>query len=279
MPINDINEENKYKFFESIRLVMIGATTIIALIFYFFVFKKKSDNKAFYSTDKFYCDLMYLTVLIGISFTIHFINWETTDVHSAIKVWEISAYAVTLIYTFWLWVFDIGSNIIEIIEHKYNADNNQEFKEKWKLIIAIFLSITLLIIITGSHLTVTFYHNFEFSIQISVFLITITYILFVYISKRMVNLTEKYIDNPKNEKKINHINESIKDYQDEFKFGLRYMDNPMQWVFIIMLIYAAYATGLDIFSQKETMKELELFFGGAIAFELLLSSFVWAKKN
>jgi hypothetical protein len=279
MPINDIIEENKHNFFETIRITQLIAVFSIALFFYFRVFKKSDNSNAFYSTDKFYCDLMYLTVLVGISFTIHFINWETTDVHSAIKVWEISAYAVTLIYTFWLWIFNIGSNLIDIIENKYSSDNKKEINEKYKLIGAVILSLLTLIIITIGHLTITFYHNNKFSIQISVVLITITYFLFVYIAKRMVNLTEKNLENSKNDDKINEINKKIDEYQHEFKFGLKYMDNPMKWVFVIMVIYAGYATSLDVLWDKHTMEKLEMFFGGAIAFELLLSSFVWAKNN
>lgn len=279
IPINDINEKNKFNFFESIRIVQILVVLAIAFIFYFKVFKKTDDENAFYSTDKFYCDLMYLTVLIGISFTVHFINWETTDVHNAIKVWEISAYAVTLIYTFWLWIFNIGKNLINIIEHKYSSDSAKEINEKYKLIGAIIISLLTLLIITIGHLAVTFYYNNNFSIQISVALITTTYFLFVYIAKKMVILTKTSIANENDDVKIKEINEKIKEYQHEFKFGLKYMDNPMKWVFVIMVIYAGYATSLDIFWEKHTMEKLEMFFGGAIAFELLLSSFVWAKNN
>lgn len=279
MPINDIDENNRFKLIESIRIVLLVAVLVIAVIYHSRLVKYANVPTAFYYTDKFYCDLMYVALLTGVSFTIHFINWETTNIHSAIKVWEITAYTVTFIYTFWLWFIKIGFNIIEILEHKYGSSDKQKSIEKWQLITAVGFSLLFLFGIIISHVVVTLTELESISMLISVLLIFLTYVLFTYISKKIVILTESKLENPKQDVDIERLNVLIEDYQDEFKFGLKYMDYPMMLVFLIMSVYALYATCLDYFASKHTMAELELFFGGAIAFELLLSSFVWAKNN
>lgn len=283
IPINDINPLEKNDFLESIRLVQLASILLIALFFYYKFVRPLGSSNAFYKTDKFYCDLMYSTIILGITFTIHYINWETTDVHSAIKVWEISAYAVTLLYTFWIWIFSLRKNMAKIIEKK-----NIEFWLKFSFVAVIIVALLILLAITVGHIVITFSSQKSFiktySIQFSVVLILITYFLFDLLSAKVVQLTtEKLVVNTsltnEEQNELTELNKKIEEYHEEFKFGLKYMDRPMKWVFVIMTVYAVYSTGIDNFAQKQVMHEMESFFGGAIAFELLLSSVVWAKTK
>jgi hypothetical protein len=281
-PINDKISDDRYIFFESIRVTQMLISILLALFFYIFFASKHGRLNSFYKSDKFYCDLMYITTISGVSFTIHYINWETINVHSAIKIWEIAAYSVTLIYTFWLWLFKNGRNIFLIIEYK-----NIAFWEKVRFVLAIGGALVTLFLIVVGHIFITFGSNHEYlrhySILFSVGLILLTYFLFVYISNKVINLTEvKLHSNGKmtqvQKQEINFLNSKIEDYYNEFSFGLKYTDRPMKWVFLIMFIYATYTAGLDFFAAKNIMLEIEVFFGGAIAFELLLSSVIWAQK-
>ncbi len=277
--INDIN----YRFYDSIRVSQLLIIVLIALFFYLFIKRKSGWLNKFYTSDTFYCELMYITSIVGVSSTIYFINWETIDVHRAIKIWEIAAYSVTLLYTLWLWKFKIGNDIFQIIEYK-----KIPFWKKFRFAGAIILSLVFLFFIIIGHLFITFGNNHEvirhYSILISIALIFITYLLFAKISSNVISLTENKLTKTKNmtnedKKSIDLLNTKITDYNNEFKFGLRYMDRPMKWVFFIMLIYAFYVAGLDCFANKNVLLQIEVFFGGAIAFELLLSSLVWAKTE
>lgn len=294
IPINDINPAESRDFFESIRLSQLGSILLIASLFYYKLVRPAGSSHAFYTTDKFYCDLMFITVILGITFTIHYINWETTDVHSAIKVWEIAAYAVTLLYTFWLWIFSLRENMKKIIEEK-----NITCLNKLGFVFFIIVALLILLAITIGHIIITFSSDASFiktfSIQFSILLIFFTYFLFDLISAKVIEFTneainidevikkEKLLDPGLNEtnrrENLTSLNKIIKDYNEEFKFGLKYMDRPMKWVFVIMTVYAVYSTGIDFFAKKHVMHEMESFFGGAIAFELLLSSVVWAKTK
>lgn len=132
-------------------------------------------------------------------------------------------------------------------------------------------SIFLLLIIVGIHTYISFSNNNqilkEFGILITLFLIIITYFIFNSITKQVV-VTTTNINGLSGEDltKRQTINK-------EFQNALKYIERPTLIIFCIMFVYALYCSFSGI------VHEMETFFSGAIAFELLLSSIVWANTD
>jgi hypothetical protein len=175
------------------------------------------------------------------------------QIRDAVKVWEVAAYITTAIYHYWFWQHSKAGEDIQTEIASKGAKN-------WRLNVKIFSVVVFLIIISVIHIFILSENEnnwwlSEYGGQISIFLIIIVYSLFIY-NDRMV------IFNGKTHK-----------FKRDFIVGLRYIDRPILIIFCILFIYAIYTTATGHFHS------IEIFFSGAIAFELLLSSIVWANTK
>jgi hypothetical protein len=248
--------------------------------FYYFFGRNNSRFNEYYRENSFYCKLMAVT-LVGILLgNIHFLHSDEAirqqlikqgfsepeiqqkiieiELKSTVKVWEVAAYIVTAIYNIWFW---FGSNAgKQIFDSLRNVSRNA--------IINIILMIVALALVAFLHIIVVLgnldllriqlanrdFLQILFTGQFSIVLIVIVYILYFFIDKSVITHTEGR-------------------YQEDFRLMLIYIDKPILYIFIILTIYAGYTTLTGHFHS------VEFFFSGAIAFELLLSSIVWANTK
>lgn len=256
-----------FYYLENIRWVELGLSLLL-IISYWFVFLQESKYlNAFFKTNEFYCKLMYTTAFGVLIFTIHFINWENNDYHNAVKVWEVASYLITLIYTFWLWYFsDNGTKILDEIEK-----NEKRFGFK-----KIAPALLLLLVISVFHSIVIFSPSSlgvlnKCSILLTLLLIFVVYKLFNVITKQVILNTKNAPTNNGTETEEQKT-ERIR-INTEFNITLKYIERPTMYIFGTMLVYAGYCT---LFGS---IHDMEIFFSGAIAFELLLSSIVWSNTE
>lgn len=232
-------------------LVCFFLSSIIYFIGY--IFKKKNINhivKIFYKKNKFYCKLMLGAMLLIFAFTyIFFIKYD--DYPKGASGWELTSYIVTLLYTYWFWwKSDNGKAILDQIDKERKGF-------AFRVIAPAMGGIGL---ITIFHIFMLFYRKLwwffdDYFMIITLFLITIVYMVFFNINKAVINFCE----DPK--------------FKNDFKVGLKYIDGPTLLIFCILFFYSIFVkiTG--------HLHDMELFFSGAIAFELLLTSFVWANTE
>jgi hypothetical protein len=217
-------------------------------------------HNSFYERNKFYCLLMLTTALLITSFSVHFLSLP--DVHRATKVWEVAAYMVTTIYNLWFWFGTSNGHRIQDEIQAVSRGNHQKVRT------TVLLSFITLVLITVIHTIAIFGGMFivdwlwkplaTFSILITLSLIIFVYVLFVKLGKLVID------------------NCSTQKFKRDFIIGLKYIDRPTLIIFCILFMYAVYTTA---FSQFQHMESMEIFFSGAIAFELLLSSIVWANTE
>lgn len=273
-PIKDVTFEETIPIYFKIRFWQFIATLFTASLYYWFFVKEDSKFQEFYIGNRFYCSLIYFITTLLILFTIHFLNTEIVSyenqngrhllpiAHKSVKIWEVGSYLITTIYTVWLWYFsDNGTKILDDIE-----------KDKKRFgMYTIGPSLLFLLIIVGVHSYIIFSNNNEwlkhYGILLTLFLIILTYIIFNSITKQVVKTT----------KNLEGLNESDKKERQtihtEFKSALKFIERPTLIIFCIMFAYATYCSYCGIIHEMET------FFSGAIAFELLLSSIVWANTD
>jgi len=305
MPINDENKINNSFInapFEGLRIQQYLSISIVSIIYWFLIINPKTRVNNAYKTDKFYIVLIFGSALFGIVFTLHFINWEMHNydnaVHNAVRVWEILSFMITFIYMGWFWfIGDNGMKIRNIIDYYESnkklieAENNTDdlTKFSWKFEHTVVASILSLIFLTIGHLLFVFQPAFieplmPYSISFSVGLILLTYWSFKNIGNKVIISTEKpIVINENDHKNIKtykrKVEKNREKFHNEFILGLKYVDYPMYIVFIIMFVYASYCTFVDIRFDTDIKHSIELFIGGAIAFELLLSSIMWARTD
>lgn len=273
-PIKDVTFEETIPIYFKIRFWQFTATLFTASLYYWFFVKGDSRFQTFYSENRFYCSLIYFTTTLLILFTIHFLNREIVGyenqngrhllpiAHKSVKIWEVGSYLITTIYTFWLWyISENGKKIRKDVEKDYDDFG-------FKLVAP---SIFVLIIIVSIHTYIIFFNNVEwlkhYGILLTLFLIILTYVIFNLITKQVVTTTQKI------EGLSNGELEKRQTIHKEFKNALKYIERPTLIIFCIMFVYASYCSFSGI------VHEMETFFSGAIAFELLLSSIVWANTD
>lgn len=235
--------------------------------FYFLFAREGSKFNNFYRVNSFYCKLMILTVAGIIIGNTHFLQDGTYSKNDAVKgvvkVWEVAAYSVTCIYTAWFWKWGNGTKILDEIN-------------SWKPATNIILAVVLLFFITLIHFIIIFgdvpvkseYFDWvkPFTGLLSIGLIAAVYVLFLYINKSVID------------------NCDVELYKREFTGALKYIDRPTLIIFCILFLYAVYITVIDVststlYAADNYFHSIEIFFSGAIAFELLLSSIIWANTE
>lgn len=273
-PIKDQTFEMNMPFLSKIRFWQVIATFFTSIFYYILFVKDKSRYHSFYNDNRFYCTLIFVTTTLLILFTLHFLNreivfYETQNgrnllpiAHKSVKIWEVGSYLITTFYTIWLWYFsDKGTNILDDIEKS---------KKRFGMY-RIAPSIFLLLIIVGIHFYILFSNNIQelkdFGVLITLFLIILTYIIFNLITKQVVETTFN-VEGFEGVELTNRIT-----IHKEFKSALKFIERPTLIIFCIMFVYALYCSFSGI------VQEMEIFFSGAIAFELLLSSIVWANTK
>lgn len=257
-----------YSFVDLFRFIELGISCVCFFFFYFLFLRNSGYASEFYygnveknkKDNKFYCWLMFFTGVIILILNVHYLNiYNKTknDIRNSLKVWEISAYLVTTIYSVWFWFSkDRGRLIIK----KFTEE------EKLPTFFIILLSNFIIILIAFLH-SIIYIGNFIFNdtlvkiieknhTLLSLFLINIVYYFFCKI----------------NNKVINNLPDSD-DAKKEFNIMLKYVDRPTFIIFFILLLLLGYTRLIGCNS------EMDNFVSGAIAFELLLSSIVWANTN
>jgi hypothetical protein len=187
-----------------------------------------------------------------LGFTIYFLTRQKPDYLDATKTWEVASYLLTLLYTGWFWLISpTGRKILKQISGKGDG---------LPAGFAVGIAMMLILIITYLHLDEIhifgrLHVNELYLAPINTFLLSFVYFIFCWIDKLV----------------ITHSSED----QVKRDFGVTYKnsDRPSLIAFVALFIYAAFVA---VFVKEETM---ELFFSGAIAFELLLSSIVWANTE
>lgn len=164
------------------------------------------------------------------------------------KVWEIACMIMTSIYTFWFWFLskDENGNRLTILDNV-----NNDAKQKTYIIVSIVLSVVLLIVASLMNIYLVVFGIGIFWHWISLILMVATFIIFWRIDNLVID---------------NHNDENVK---KDFLYAKNNSDIPGIISFTFLAIYF-------LFLHKYPM---ELFFSGAIAFQMLLSSFVWANTD
>jgi hypothetical protein len=259
-------------FVEQVRTIELGSCFLAFFLFWYLLYRKGAKLSKFYrgtkdergvvtkSGNEFYCLLMLTTALVILFGTVHFLNLKTgrdqAAIDGGVKVWEVSGYIVTTLYTFWFWVSPRA---------KGRPTVKDMTGDKEKAIISIGLSLLILILFTLLHSYIIFgaiiskteiYEPFgTYSVAINTVLVFCVYIVFCYIDKVVIR---------------NSTGETLSDFNTMHRF----IDRPTLIIFGILSLYAGYTVFLT-----HQFQLLDRFFSGAIAFELLLSSIVWANTE
>jgi hypothetical protein len=261
--------DSEYRFRDTVRYTEFIACGGCFLLFnWFFLCEKgkflKGYFRLFFIGDEteniknncFYCWLMLATTVVIIYFNVHLINVGFKDkfIVQALKVWEITAYWLTTIYTCWFWLNKKrGFEVLATMNQKQGVTG-----------IFLGISITLLLGFAVVHTLLFIGETFNPWIDgfietnetlLSLALIVVVYTLFININIWIINNTSDTL------------------IKEDFKTMHKYLDRPTFVIFIIMFFFAFYVRLVGCLSSMEN------FFSGAIAFELILSSIVYANTN
>lgn len=239
-------------------LACFSVSSIIYLLG-LFVGKKKSTllgtivkTRSFYKDNRFYCWLMSLAIGCIFGLTIYFLTREKPNYLYATKTWEVTSYSLTFLYTGWFWLFNPnGRKILKEISSKGDG---------LPASVNIIIAMTLIGVITYLHLDeINIFRRLHideiYLAPINIFLLSIVYYIFCWIDKLVIQ------------------HSSDDQVKSDFRITYRNSDRPTLIAFAALFLYAAFVA---FFVKEETM---EFFFSGAIGFELLLSSIVWANTE
>ncbi len=297
----DYGIENIFSF-SRLKILQYLSIFVLSIIFWLVFISSKLKKYNAYQSDKFYVVLMFGVTLFGFVFTLKFINWNMREydnsVHNAVRLWEVLSFIVTFIYTGWFWfISKNGKTIRNIIDYSEmmkkleDIDSGSHSLERFPIRFEhfIWMTILFLFLLTIGHFLLLFEIDFfeeytKFSMVITVFLIGLTYFNFNRIGRKVISSTDKEIVSKENDSEARKIykkclEKARKEYNEEFKLGLKYVDKPMFLSFVIMFLYVSYCTIMLVYFDADIKQGIELFIGGATAFELLLSSIMWAKTD
>ncbi len=222
--------------------IIICITLSFIIYFIGYIIKRNGYKKilsGFYKSNKTYCWLMAITLLIIGVGNYYYLFYKESEFTKAGKVWEMASCVLTFIYTGWLWyISNIGDKILDGI--------HQDFRNRTTRMILLAETFLLFVIVID---IICIFNSSQHPIlgYTSIALVIIIFILFVWIDRLIIK---------------HHTNESIK---SDFRYGLKNTDYPSLIAFSVLFIYALV-----------TYSSMEVFFSGAIAFQLLISSFIWA---
>jgi len=251
-------------------------TIFIILYFVFYLVYKNPNSRfhSYYEINTFYCDLMFFMTITIIVSNIHIFNQSQPDLDDAAKTWEVASYLVTLIYT---WVFwrDRDKNGRKIIYEVERIKEDDGITPRASIHSQIIITLVLLSLIAGIHTSILFGHfifslltgyadfqrgSFMYQLErfpsiFTIGLILVTYASFLYINYLVITYCKR------------------RQYSRDFVIGLRYVDFPVFVIFCCLFIYSLCLT------LSGNSDQMDRFFSGAIAFELLLSSICWANTG
>ena len=198
----------------------------------------------FYNSNKFYSKTLgsIICTIVIIDIIILYIIDEPN--YSMIgKLWEIASSILTAVYTIWFWKSEKGIDILDSISETKPKNKVKTTNSMW------FAILLLVIIVFINFLTLT--NNNKWFHFITLVLMIATFSIFTWMDGLIIG---------------NHTN---KDVEREFRYLKNHSDIPGIIAFILLGLYF-------IFLQAHPM---ELFFSGAIAFQMLFSSFIWANTE
>lgn len=218
--------------------------------------------RCFIKENKIFSILFFLA-LLGISFvTFYFVMKEPLYYSERIgKWWETISCLFTATFTCYYWfISEEGTDILDDLE-------DYQKKQKLKTILKIISSVVLLGVIAFINIQTS---GIE-SHHIGLILMILTFLIFVVIDALIIKNYEKkltnLVTNGASTDDINRINSKLV----SLKNLLNSSDVPGLIAFIILLAYYV----VTYFSNIK----MELFFSGAIAFQMLFTSFIWAKTD
>ena len=247
----------------------------------------KNKLYTFYNGNKVVSWFFIFTLIIIILGSCYYLFSEKNhpNFKGASKVWELASYTLTALYTFWFWFLSKeksykGKYILNALEP------NKKVFATLEIALAIFVIVVITLVHFGIHSPFKvvcsvnsklfiFYSLISkiweiFSGAISIFLLFIYYALFCRIARIIIihfdtedNLKDKSADEKTR-------NEQIK---NDIKNGLQYVDKPTCIAFLILSILAF------ILCYFKVYEGMEMFFSGAIAFELILSAIAWVNTD
>ncbi|MCK5615900.1 hypothetical protein KAR91_79280 [Candidatus Pacearchaeota archaeon] len=165
------------------------------------------------------------------------------------KVWEMASSLLTAIYTTWFWCNKGGRG--RVILDKLKDGENQE---KVGVIIQILMAVVLLSAIFLINFSTFFFKLEKFSVLfhgLTLLLMVATFALFCRIDHLICR---------------NNVSGKIR---RDFNYALKNSDIPGVISFCVLAVYF-------VFVHNYPMR---LFFSGAIAFQMLFSSFIWASTE
>ncbi len=201
--------------------------------------------KAFYTKNTVF-SWMLIIIIIGVlvAHSCIIYNSDEPDYPKVGKVWEIANSLLTAAYTIWFWfIHKKGIKILDEIK-------NDEPLQKTRVIIRVALSIVALVLIVTINLY-TFSKSNIWWHGLTLLLMLITFSLFCWIDILI------------------RRNHNVVYVRKDFKHALNNSDIPGVISFSFLILYFL------IFHNYS----MELFFSGAIAFQMLFSSFIWANTD
>jgi hypothetical protein len=237
---------------------------------------------SYYSRNLFYCRLMVLTIAVILLGNYHFLNLHEpitasglpANIHDTAKVWEVAAYAVTFFYTAWFWFVSQNGNILVGWLNKVDDANVMR-----KIVPALIL----MFVATAFHFCLVFLPMLvteglsDNAVPISMFLIVLVYVSFYLINRTVIaGLTHRCDPTPNECPKTQDGQCKKAKFRREWEATAKAIDYPTLWIFVLLFVYSIC---LWACTTTELLSNLEIFFSGAIAFELLLSSIVWANTE
>ena len=199
----------------------------------------------FYRANKFFCWLM-ITTLVVVFVTSVYLSFfcKLSDYSKLGNVWIIASSFITMAYTIWFWrISDNGTDILA----KLKLENKKKHAKNL-LTIGGVSSILFIVLIFN---ILMFNKNGSFYVLYNLILMIVTFWIFL--------LIDKIIEG-------NHLDPNV---VRDFKYAINNGDIPGLISFIILL-------GFYLVTYQEQMN---LFYSGAIAFQMLFISFIWANTD
>lgn len=200
--------------------------------------------KKFCMQNKQYVLFLLITLLGIIIFNILFLKGEKSEYKNIGKVWEIAGCVLTLVYTYWFWFLsDNGKNLLNKISIK-----DIRIKRLANISIKFALFILILVILGNIYLTIDGNANLGF---LSLFCAGLIFIIFCHIDSVIIAA----------------LPQKSKDRRD-LKFAYYNSDIPTLIAFMFLSIYSLFM-----------YENMEIFYSGAMAFQMILSTVIWANTD
>lgn len=218
----------------------------------------------FYKENKVYVWMLSVSLILIVIANIIVVYWLPSIIKIDIwisvgKVWEIASCLLTIAFTLWYWFIKesngkfskSGKQLIELID-----DNVKRML--LRLVISLSLLLMLIVVCANIYFIIKGGHRAG---VIGVIAVTFVFILFIGIDIVIIKTLEQLKDN--NNLKVDITKELI-----DFKYALKNSDIPISIAFFALAAYAIF-----------TYPQMELFFSGAIGFQLLYSTIIWANLD